>query len=185
METWKLLLITVLSAVALGCIIGIVTGKQMVKRSRDGYKSLLSRKERVVYTACMVVGAGLILAGVYLVPGGNGGAGDLPGDMMNGGMTEGEMMDPAAQQAMRPGDDGMADSGDQEIPPEGDGLADTVDAADSDALADDINADSEQEVSDQAEEEAPAAQASAGEANLSGSVTFHGGGAASRTVRIG
>lgn len=87
METWKLLLITLLSAVLLGCIVGVLSGKHQLKRQREDYRPLLSLKERLVYTACILLGITCIVFGVrYNTPD--------DGVSMDGGMgmgMEGEM----------------------------------------------------------------------------------------------
>ena len=69
METWKILLLTVLIAVALGCVAGILIGKYAVKRANSSRKPLLSFRERIVYSALILVGAGLIaFANLYTFP---------------------------------------------------------------------------------------------------------------------
>lgn len=68
MATWKILLITLLAAVLLGCIIGVAVGKHQVKKNRAGYKPLLSRKERILYAVCIVGGAACIAFGLLYTP---------------------------------------------------------------------------------------------------------------------
>lgn len=65
METWKILIITIAGTIAAGIIAGVFIGKFLVKRARTGRRRLLSAKERIVYSVCVVVGAGLILFGVF------------------------------------------------------------------------------------------------------------------------
>lgn len=65
METWKILLITVASAVVLGCILGVIIGKHQAKKARGDYKPLLSLKEKIIYFLCFAVGTGCVLLGIF------------------------------------------------------------------------------------------------------------------------
>lgn len=65
METWKILIISLLAAVAIGSVGGIFIGKYLVKRSKSNRKQLLSKKERIIYSACLAFGMALILFGVF------------------------------------------------------------------------------------------------------------------------
>lgn len=65
METWKLLIILLLAAVAAGSIGGVLIGKILVKRARSGHKPLLSKKERIAYLLCILIGTASILFGVF------------------------------------------------------------------------------------------------------------------------
>ncbi|GHU79030.1 hypothetical protein FACS1894191_0920 [Clostridia bacterium] len=65
METWKILVITIASAVVLGCIIGVIVGKHQLKKAQSGYSPILSLKEKIVYFLCFAVGAGCVLIGVF------------------------------------------------------------------------------------------------------------------------
>lgn len=56
----------IVGAVIAGLITGLIVGKSQVKRSRPGYKPLLSRKEKIVYSALFVGGTALVLLGVFL-----------------------------------------------------------------------------------------------------------------------
>jgi hypothetical protein len=94
METWKLLLVTLLSAVVLGCVVGVITGKRLVKKARGGYQPLLTAKERVVYSLLVIFGAACVAVGVFVVPSVGGldeaMVYDEFGNPMPGGMMEGE-----------------------------------------------------------------------------------------------
>lgn len=65
METWKILIISLAAALALGPAVGIITGKYMVKRAKSTHKPLLTKKERIIYSVSVLVGTGLILFGVF------------------------------------------------------------------------------------------------------------------------
>lgn len=103
MVTWKLLLITLLSAVVLGCVIGVLTGKHQIKKARGGYKPLLSVRERIIYSLCIVMGAVCVLVGVFYLPGAEA---QEQGMAMYPGM-EGQLspdgMDPGAEGELDPG----------------------------------------------------------------------------------
>lgn len=64
MELWKLLLITLLAAVVLGCLAGVLLGRHQLKKLSGNYRPLLSTKERVIYLACILLGAGCIAFGL-------------------------------------------------------------------------------------------------------------------------
>lgn len=84
METWKILLITLLAAVAIGSIIGVLVGKHQVKKAQSGRKPLLSVKERIIFSALILAGVACILVGnFYTLPSQNEGV--IDGDeMING-----------------------------------------------------------------------------------------------------
>ncbi len=65
METWKILLISLSAALALGLIGGTTIGKIMVKRAKSPRKPILSTKERMIYSACVLLGTALVLFGVF------------------------------------------------------------------------------------------------------------------------
>jgi hypothetical protein len=100
METWKILLITLLSAVVLGCIIGVVSGRQQVKKLKGMSRALLTSKERMVYGALVLFGAACIAVGIFVVP--NLGAADA--GMMDEGMRPGGMFDDSMGIEANPGD---------------------------------------------------------------------------------
>ncbi|WRS27841.1 hypothetical protein U6B65_01555 [Oscillospiraceae bacterium MB08-C2-2] len=87
MEIAKILLITILGAVAIGVIGGLLVGKYIVNRKNR--KPLLSRKELILYCTCVLVGIALVLTGVFYAPAGEGDMTDP--SMMNSGMTGGEI----------------------------------------------------------------------------------------------
>lgn len=69
--------VIIVGAIVVGLIIGLIVGKSQVKRSRPGYKPLLSRKEKLIYTALFVSGTALILLGAfYKFPSANAGTGE-------------------------------------------------------------------------------------------------------------
>lgn len=120
METWKILIITVVGAIAAGVAAGIFIGKILVKRAKSGRKRLLSTKERVVYSACILLGAALILFGVFFKFPSTGAA--SPDDMMiiDGGMAADEKLRDSAKAAA--------------------GTADATDAGDADNAGDETDA---------------------------------------------
>lgn len=134
METWKLLLITLLSAVVLGCVIGIVTGKQQLKRARGNYRPLLSVKERIIYTLCLVAGGICIAAGLHFLSSGEDAAvglengGDVNSSIMGNGMTEGGIVEDGLTVNSAVTDDGEVAGG---------GTAADATIADSEAITDD------------------------------------------------
>ena len=65
MQILKLVAITLLSALALGCIFGVIIGKHQLKKMRGESRALLSKKERIVYTACMLLGIGAMAFGIF------------------------------------------------------------------------------------------------------------------------
>lgn len=76
METWKILLIIFAASAVLGPLTGIIMGKVMLNREKPGYKPLLSKKERIIYVASILLGVALILFGVfYPIPTGGEAAG--------------------------------------------------------------------------------------------------------------
>lgn len=87
MELWKLLLITLLSAVVLGCVFGVLLGKYQVKKLAGNYRPLLNVKERIVYGACILLGAGCIAVGLLYTP-----PEAAMGEGMMLGMSDGTMM---------------------------------------------------------------------------------------------
>lgn len=73
--------VIIVGAIVVGLIIGLIVGKSQVKRSRPGYKPLLSRKEKLIYTALFVGGTALILLGAfYKFPSANAGTGEGEGE---------------------------------------------------------------------------------------------------------
>lgn len=68
METWKILLITLLPAVVLGCVIGIVSGKHQAKKAAGRVKPLLNKRERLIYSLCVLLGTACILFGIFVAP---------------------------------------------------------------------------------------------------------------------
>lgn len=68
MSIWIILAISLGSAVVLGFIVGMIIGKIQLKKKRGDYTPLLSVKERVIYSACIVVGISSILFGIFVAP---------------------------------------------------------------------------------------------------------------------
>lgn len=64
MAIWVIPVIIV-GAIVIGLIVGLVAGKSQLKRSKPDYKPLLSRKEKLIYTALFVGGTALILFGAF------------------------------------------------------------------------------------------------------------------------
>lgn len=68
MDTVKLLLITVLPALLLGCIVGIVTGKHRVKKLNNQLHPVLTTRQRIVYSVSIALGVACILTGIFYNP---------------------------------------------------------------------------------------------------------------------
>lgn len=98
MATWQMLLITLLVAVVLGCIIGVLVGKHQVKKLSGNYKPILSVPERIIFAVCVVAGVVCISLGLFYTPGGE----QNIQDGMNPGMQEG--MVPGGDMEMNPGE---------------------------------------------------------------------------------
>ncbi|MDR2933210.1 MAG: hypothetical protein LBV27_08905, partial [Oscillospiraceae bacterium] len=153
METWKILLITILSAVVLGCIIGVIIGKYQVKRAQSDRKPLLSVKERVIYFLCMALGAGCILFGVLytfpssqnpdmtdpgnMIDGGMIGGGAAEGDIADGGQAAGDQ-EAAMAINPNPGAESAADESDSNS---GDEIGDSDDESSGDVSEDETESD--------------------------------------------
>lgn len=112
METWKILIITVAGAIVAGIAAGICIGKFLVKRAKSSRRRLLSTKERIVYSACILLGAALVLFGVFFkFPSTEAGP---PDDMMiidGGGMAADEKLRDSVDVAGDKAD--TADTGDE------------------------------------------------------------------------
>lgn len=65
MAVWKIILLSILTAVVLGSVGGVLIGKYLVKRAKSNKKPVLSRKERILYLACIALGTASILFGVF------------------------------------------------------------------------------------------------------------------------
>ncbi|MCL2580254.1 MAG: hypothetical protein FWE32_09540 [Oscillospiraceae bacterium] len=113
MNTLNLLLLTVLPALVLACLAGLIIGKYQVKKAQGQLKSVLTPKQRMVVTASVSIGVACILLGIFL-PSGENQAGEMDGWYM------GEMDDDAHwadngwenpgfedEMAYRPDEDGM------------------------------------------------------------------------------
>jgi len=119
MEIIKVLLITLLAAVAAGCIIGIVWGKQAVKRAVGDKKPLLSVRERIVYACLLAAGALCIVIGIFFAPGKGGedmmgmegDAMDVYGDMEEG-LADGELFGEGFEDGLADGEGDLPDGED-------------------------------------------------------------------------
>jgi len=65
MATINILLVTVLCALALACIVGVVVGKYQAKKAAGQLRGLLSPRERAIYVASVVLGVVLLLVGIF------------------------------------------------------------------------------------------------------------------------
>ena len=65
MSTLNILLLTLLCALALACATGVAVGKYQAKKAAGQVRGLLSPRERAVYAASVVLGATLLLVGVF------------------------------------------------------------------------------------------------------------------------
>jgi hypothetical protein len=93
MALWQWLLIIVPSTVLLCVVGGVIIGKHQVKKAQEGYKPILSLKERIIYFASFALGAGCVLFAVFFqFPGSEAVAGDpMMNPGMEGGMGRGEV----------------------------------------------------------------------------------------------
>ena len=65
MSTPIILLLTVLPALALACIVGVVVGKYQVKKAAGQVRGLLTARERIIYAASALLGVTLLLVGIF------------------------------------------------------------------------------------------------------------------------
>ena len=150
MEIIKVLLITLLAAVAAGCIIGIVWGKQAVKRAVGDKKPLLSVRERIVYACLLAAGALCIVIGIFFAPGKGGedmmgmegDAMDVYGDMEEG-LADGELFGEGFEDGLADGESVQGDL------PDGEESTDGVEEGnEADDGAEDAGSASEQQTDD-------------------------------------
>ena len=59
------LFLTVLSALALACIVGVAVGKYQVKKAAGQVRGLLTPRERALYAASVLLGVVLLLVGIF------------------------------------------------------------------------------------------------------------------------
>lgn len=98
MDVWKLLILTILVAVLLGCTVGVLIGKHQLKKQRPDYKALLTNKERIIYFACILLGAACIAIGFLYKPASNPDPNMQPGMEQEFGM-DGELIYDNPEQA--------------------------------------------------------------------------------------
>lgn len=65
MATWQILLILFVAAGGLGSLGGVVIGKVMLRRAKSAGGPLLSKRERIIYSASVLLGIAFILFGVF------------------------------------------------------------------------------------------------------------------------
>ena len=95
MEIWKLFLVTVVSAIAVGCIAGIIVGKHLVNRANTSPRPLFTPKQRIVLFVCLGAGILTVVLGALLPTLGNQGdtAAENPGmqtETVENGVQESE-----------------------------------------------------------------------------------------------
>jgi hypothetical protein len=80
------------AAVALGIIVGIAVGKYQVRRARTGGLKVLTKKEKIIYGSCVLLGVICIAVGAFVkLP---ESAAEVPPEGMNvtdGAVPEGEV----------------------------------------------------------------------------------------------
>jgi hypothetical protein len=54
------------AAVALGIIVGVAVGKYQVRRARSGRLAVLTKKEKIVYGSCVLLGVACIALGAFV-----------------------------------------------------------------------------------------------------------------------
>lgn len=87
----KILLLTVLPAVVIACIVGVVAGKHQVKKANNQVRRVLSTRQRIVYTLSILVGIACVATGIFYKPADAVDVGGM-GDMGEMGMGDyGEM----------------------------------------------------------------------------------------------
>lgn len=64
METFKLVLIILISAIILGALIGFAIGKIQIKLAHSNRK-LFSRKEKIILLSCVAVGICVVMIGIF------------------------------------------------------------------------------------------------------------------------
>ncbi|MCL2033560.1 MAG: hypothetical protein FWG94_02385 [Oscillospiraceae bacterium] len=91
MATWNIILLAILAAVVLGSVGGVVIGKYLVKREKSNRKPVLSKRERIIYLACIALGTAFILFGVFFKFPGADNSMDMydPGMIQDGGGSGG------------------------------------------------------------------------------------------------
>ncbi|MCL2857724.1 MAG: hypothetical protein FWE19_08435 [Oscillospiraceae bacterium] len=65
MSTLNILLLSVLGALALACIVGVVVGKYQVRKAAGQVRGLLSPRERAIYAASVALGVTMLLVGIF------------------------------------------------------------------------------------------------------------------------
>lgn len=104
MEALKLILITFLPAIAVGCIFGVVAGRHKVKKEAGQVRSILNTRQRIMYSVSIVLGIACILFGIFYMPGNDttGGMGDgvYEGDFYDPGMMDPGMTMPEGDMTM-------------------------------------------------------------------------------------
>ena len=68
METVRLLLLTLLPALVLACIVGLVVGRYQVKKAQGQLKSVFSPRQWVCFAASIALGVACILVGIFYHP---------------------------------------------------------------------------------------------------------------------
>lgn len=114
MATWLIVLISIVSALAVAAIVGLIIGKVLAKRDRYGRKRFLSLRERIIYASCLALGTACILIGLFVkLPGGQ--TQDMPPDGMgtfdDGGVIGGK--EPAGDIAA---DEAVAEEAAEDVP---------------------------------------------------------------------
>ena len=107
MDMVKLLLVTLLPAVALGCLVGILIGKYRVKKQAGRIRSILNTRQRILYSVSILVGIGCILFGILYTPEQDMG---MDSDFYDPGM---DMMEPGMEEPA--GEVGLLDLPQQEM----------------------------------------------------------------------
>ncbi len=98
MEIVKLLLLTLLPAVVLGCLVGVFAGRHKVKKEAGQIRSILNTRQRVLYSVSILVGISCILFGILYTPKQDmGDMGMDSGFYDDSGMMEPDMNEPAAE----------------------------------------------------------------------------------------
>jgi len=68
MNIVKLLLLTLLPAVVLGCLVGIFVGKYKIKKESGQIRSILNTRQRILYSASILIGICCILFAIFYSP---------------------------------------------------------------------------------------------------------------------
>ena len=68
MAILRMLFMTVVPAVVLACVIGLLVGRHQVKKAAGQLKPLLTQKERIIYAPSITIGVICLAVGIFYQP---------------------------------------------------------------------------------------------------------------------